>query len=108
MTRGNFKKKIDEIFWDSYAKVYDDMDKYYKSYKSLIDEIANFIDDNIKRKDRVLDAGCGTGTLSIKLIEKGFPVNAIDISETMLAVFKKKIKDKNTKNLEIKNGDLNK
>ncbi len=35
---------------------------------------------------RVLDLGCGTGELSIRLIKRGFDVTGVDMSEDMLAV----------------------
>lgn len=34
----------------------------------------------------LLDVGCGTGTLSLKLYSKGYHVSGLDISEEMLAV----------------------
>lgn len=35
---------------------------------------------------RVLDLGCGTGELSIRMIKQGFDVTGVDLSENMLAV----------------------
>ena len=39
-----------------------------------------------------LDIGCGTGNISLKLLDLGFKVTAIDISEEMLDILKKKVK----------------
>ncbi|GIN20060.1 MAG TPA: class I SAM-dependent methyltransferase [Bacillus bacterium] len=36
--------------------------------------------------NRVLDLGCGTGELSIRLLKQGFDVTGVDVSEDMLAV----------------------
>ncbi|MGC4375960.1 methyltransferase domain-containing protein [Fictibacillus sp. Mic-4] len=39
---------------------------------------------------RILDIGCGTGAVSIRLAEKGFDVTAVDLSEDMLAMAREK------------------
>jgi len=47
----------------------------------------------IKNCTNVLDVGCGTGLLSLKLLQKAdYSITGIDISEEMLAIFKDKIK----------------
>ena len=47
----------------------------------------------VKDCDKVLDIGCGTGLLSLKLLQKSdCSITGIDISEEMLAIFKDKIK----------------
>jgi 2-polyprenyl-3-methyl-5-hydroxy-6-metoxy-1,4-benzoquinol methylase len=43
------------------------------------------------RLDSVLDIGCGSGAHSIRLAERGFSVEGIDISEAALAVGREKI-----------------
>ncbi len=108
MAKGNFKKKTEKIFWDSYASAYDDMAKYYEPYKQLVNEITGFLATNAGKDSRVLDAGCGTGALSIKLAEKKYAVYSMDMSNAMLSVFRGKIKKMNLDNLYISNGDLNK
>ena len=46
-----------------------------------------------KSGDKVLDIGCGTGLLSLKLLEKaGCSIAAIDNSDEMMSIFKDKIK----------------
>lgn len=39
---------------------------------------------------RVLDAGCGTGTLALELAERGHPVAGVDLSEAMIGVARRK------------------
>jgi 2-polyprenyl-3-methyl-5-hydroxy-6-metoxy-1,4-benzoquinol methylase len=39
---------------------------------------------------RVLDAGCGTGTLALAFAEKGYRATGLDLSEAMLAVARRK------------------
>lgn len=48
----------------------------------------------VKDSSKVLDIGCGTGLLSLKLLQEyGCSITGIDISEEMLAIFKNKIKE---------------
>jgi len=106
MNKKNIKKYFNSLFWNSYAKSYDDITKYYKPYRVLISEIVkSFV--KIKGKGNVLDAGCGTGELAIQLLNKGYNVWGVDISDAMLRVFKDKISSKRIKKISVKKGDLN-
>jgi ubiquinone/menaquinone biosynthesis C-methylase UbiE len=50
-----------------------------------------FINGRIPGKSLVLDIGCGTGNLALKLIELGHPLWGVDLSPEMLEVFKEKV-----------------
>ena len=50
------------------------------------------VNNYIDKGDRVLDVGCGTGTLAIMMARKGALVKGIDISKQMLSVAKGAIK----------------
>ncbi|MGG1658167.1 class I SAM-dependent methyltransferase [Brevibacillus sp. NRS-1366] len=45
----------------------------------------------LPEKSQILDAGCGTGQLSIPLVESGFSVCGVDISEAMIKIAQSKI-----------------
>jgi ubiquinone/menaquinone biosynthesis C-methylase UbiE len=49
-------------------------------------------DEYIKDGDKVLEIGCGTGSLSVMMGKKGAQVSAIDASPTMLAEAEEKVK----------------
>jgi ubiquinone/menaquinone biosynthesis C-methylase UbiE len=50
------------------------------------------VDNYIERDDKVLDIGCGTGTLATMMARKGAMVRGIDISKQMLSIARETIK----------------
>ena len=73
--------------WDEFAQYYDKGVTTVSFYQELLQKtIASFKDCNI-----VLDAGCGTGTLTIELAKQGKQVYAVDNSEPMLSEIRGKI-----------------
>ena len=68
-------------------------------YDALMDDVdyeawADYIDRMLKKHgcpgNRLLDLGCGTGSISIPLAQKGYQVTGVDLSEEMLAVAQEK------------------
>jgi demethylmenaquinone methyltransferase/2-methoxy-6-polyprenyl-1,4-benzoquinol methylase len=58
-----------------------------------INTIKQRIADNyVEKGDRVLDIGCGTGSLAIMMAKKGAAVRGIDMSEQMLSIARESIK----------------
>lgn len=80
-------------FFNKIAKYYDR--GIFKGWNKKIEketiEIAN-----IKRNSRILDAGCGIGNLLMLLqgLKKNLKLYGIDISEEMLRIARKKLKNK--------------
>ncbi|WP_203246851.1 class I SAM-dependent DNA methyltransferase [Sporosarcina beigongshangi] len=72
-----------------FATVYDELmtDIPYDAYVDLLDEAMGGIAGK-----RVLDIGCGTGLLSMKLAKQGAQVTGIDLSADMLAVAEERAK----------------
>jgi ubiquinone/menaquinone biosynthesis C-methylase UbiE len=99
-------KSVNRIFWNMYATAYDDISRYYVPYMELADRIEKSF-ENIAAPLRVLDAGCGTGAMSLRLAGKNFAMDSVDLSEVMLSVLKKKIKKSGIKNVAAGMADLN-
>lgn len=80
-----------------FAKTYDQNEKYWDSFEKqyLIPHI------KFSAGKKVLDAGAGTGRISIRLKDAGADVTALDISKEMLDVLHSKNKD-----IEIIAGEL--
>ena len=80
-----------------FASEYDKLEKYWDSFEKH--HLKPYIESAKGKK--TLDAGAGTGRLSIRLFEAGADVTALDISPEMLAI----LKSKNSK-IEIIEGDV--
>lgn len=80
-----------------FASVYDELEKYWDSFEKH--HLKPYIESAKGKK--TLDAGSGTGRLSIRLLEAGADVTALDISPEMLAILKSKNPD-----IETVEGDL--
>lgn len=89
---------LNKKFWKKYFKVYDVLN-LLKPYNELLDKI--IIELEIKSSDKILDAGAGTGNLSVKIKERGADVIAFDSSAVALEIYREK--DINAKIIE---GDL--
>ena len=68
-----------------FAEVYDVFMKHV-DYKGWY----KFLKTYIKTKGEVLDLGCGTGEFIYRLLDDGFSVTGVDISEGMLEMLKKR------------------
>lgn len=80
--------------YESFAYLYDELMKDVP-YDQWIDFI-NFQCQKYGCKGKkVLDLACGTGEISIRLMEEGYSVTGVDLSSDMLAVAKEKADQKN-------------
>jgi len=78
---------LDTKFWDKYFKVYDVLNIVIP-YQELLNKICNELE--IKPKEKILDAGSGTGNLAILIKRRGGNPVAFDNAKEALKRHKKK------------------
>ncbi|WP_058301972.1 class I SAM-dependent DNA methyltransferase [Gorillibacterium timonense] len=76
-----------------FASVYDRLmeDMPYSDWLAFVEECWRLYGI---QPSQVVDLGCGTGTLSLPLAERGYPVTGIDLSADMLAMARRKAESK--------------
>jgi 2-polyprenyl-3-methyl-5-hydroxy-6-metoxy-1,4-benzoquinol methylase len=94
-------------FWRWMAFFYDQFYERFPPYQKLHQEIIKYFLPPLSPFPNVLDAGCGTGLLSLKLARMGFCVVAMDRSSEMLARLEKKKEREKLANIRIWQKDLN-
>lgn len=87
---------------DSYsilARHYDSLmaDTDYVSYADFYEKIIEKYASSLPK--RLIDLGCGTGSISVLLAEKGYEVTGVDLSCEMLSAALKKASDKHIRML---------
>ena len=86
----NNKKDTKEWFKD-WANEYDNTLGKIKRHHQLLNLVVKL--SNVKKDQKVLDVGCGTGLLSLKFLEKAdCYITGVDSSAEMLSIFDEKIK----------------
>ena len=81
---------LDSKFWQKYFKTYDVLNIVIP-YQRLLEELCQTLE--IKEGDLILDAGAGTGNLTVKLKKLGVEVIALDDNQEGLERLKLKDKD---------------
>lgn len=76
---GEFAQFYDELMQDA------PYDMWMRFFQETLDREARVRKGIAQGQLKVADLGCGTGTLSIRLLEKGYQVYAVDLSDEMLA-----------------------
>lgn len=92
--------------FNTYNKIAKKYDKEYGNDLSDTPYIDIFLSKTCGK--RILDIGCGTGTLSEYIANKGYNVDAIDFSEEMLKIARNKIKNVNFIQMDMRNINLDK
>lgn len=70
----------------------------YDNRDNLTDDIPFYKEYALKSGGEVLELGCGTGRVALKLAEVGFKITGLDLSDTMLEIFNRKLKESSYKN----------
>jgi magnesium-protoporphyrin O-methyltransferase len=110
--RGELKTYFDRTAVDAWAKLTSDapLGRIRATVRAGRDEmrhtLLSWLPSNL-RGARLLDAGCGTGALSIEAARRGAAVVAIDLSPTLVNVARERIpSDLNGSAIEFRSGDM--
>lgn len=97
--------KNTKSWFRNWANEYDTTLGKVQRHHKLLDLVVK--SSSVKKHDRVLDIGCGTGLLSLKFLKKADCfIQGIDSSSEMLSIFKNKIKKlRLSKKINCKLGD---
>lgn len=92
-------RKLDNIIEKFYKEscIEDERLTKDKMHKVEFITTTNYIEKNLKPGDRILEIGAGTGAYSLYYANKGYKVDAIELSKSNVEVFKSKI----TKDLDV-------
>lgn len=75
----------------SSALDYEKIAHLYDSYCRVTEDLPFFLQECSKRDGSVLELMCGTGRISVPLLEAGVNVTCVDASPAMLAILKQKL-----------------
>lgn len=90
--------------WELYAQSYDRILPVLPFYQDAVDRHVQALKES--GAELILDAGAGTGNVTIKLLELGISVVALDSSPPMLQRLEAKLKNANIKNAVVQNENV--
>jgi len=78
---------LDTKFWAKYFRVYDVLNLLIP-YQELLRDICDELD--IRKGEKILEAGCGTGNLALEIKKRGANVVGLDNCQEALDIYKEK------------------
>lgn len=87
------ERQIDNIVKEFYKQTYDEDERLTKDKTHQVELITTttYIDKYLKKGDKILEVGAGTGAYSLYYARQGYEVESIELSEDNLAILKSKI-----------------
>lgn len=93
-----------ERFWDKLSMFYD---KETKRFDWLNAKVLSNTNRYLKGSDKLLDCGCGTGTMTIQMAKYVNQLYAFDISSNMIEIAKEKANKHDIININFLKTDIN-
>ena len=86
-------RNLDKIINSFYGNEYVEDNRLTSDKMHYIEFITTtkYIDKYLKNKDRILESGAGTGAYSLYYAKKGYQVDAVELAQANVDVFKSKI-----------------
>ena len=86
-------RELDEILNNHYSNDYTEDDRLIKDKTHQVEYITTlkYIDKYLKKGDRVLEVGAGTGIYSLGLAKRGYQVDAVELVNDNLNILKSMI-----------------
>ncbi len=91
------RKKVHDKYHKDTHQQYKIISKNNFTYRIIISTLTPYL----KEKMKILDIGCGAGTLDFYLANRGYDITGIDISEKAISECKKTAKNLNLKNVKF-------
>ena len=98
---GRLRVRDDAAFWDGIAAKYS---KQPVANPDAFEAKINITKSRMKPTDLVLDIGCGTGSLVLRLAESGAQVHGLDISGEMIRIAREKAEAQGVENVTFHTG----
>ncbi len=83
---------MDSISYDSLAYIYDKIMSHVP-YDKWVNDLEVLFDKHNIKPSKILDCGCGTGEMTLRLAKKGYAMTGVDLSEHMLMIARQKSSD---------------
>ena len=81
------------VLYSDLAKYYDNI-YWWKDYKMEVDFIEEALKIRRVRGKEILEVACGTGNHTRLLAQRGYKVTAVDLSEQVLSIARRKLRNK--------------
>ena len=91
--------KVEEIL-ENYYNQGKEKERLVKDKAHMVEFLTTvrYIDKYLKKEDRILDIGAGTGIYSLYYVKKGYKIDAIELTKSNIEEFNKSI----TREMDIK------
>lgn len=99
------KRELDKVIMSHYTDGYEEDERLTKDKVHYVEYVTTtkYIDKYLKKGDRILEVGAGTGVYSLRYASLGYQVDAVELVPSNLEVLKSKITPEMNINARIGN-----